>query len=168
MVTSKEDLVACAPRWGRFLTYNNKDDTEGRIGSCYRVKLNDVIQPRLPTVTENPLLAPFASDNFVTGSWRFDHSQFGFSAHVSKQRDELVVGAVGVFAFDGTVVLPSFRVHWGRTEWRMFSLERITTWQTYSSRESLCVPAKDRYLNIGEFHSGYFGRCELWQQRWEI
>ena len=54
LVATGEELVACAPRWGRVVDYyEGATDIEGRTGGCYRIKLDDVIKDRPPRDIKN-------------------------------------------------------------------------------------------------------------------
>ena len=78
---------------------------------------------------------------------RWEPGQFGFATHVSKHSEELIAGAVGVFMFDGAVILPSIHLPAKAEDnmgWRMLRPKPGSLWD----EKSLCG-FKDDSTKIG-------------------
>ncbi|EFA09738.2 Integrin alpha-PS3-like Protein [Tribolium castaneum] len=95
-------VVVCAPRWIKIKKKNGKYDDFHMEGACYWFHTNDN--------TTQKLLPLFEPDHAVYSSgggavYNYAQGAAGISAHMPVKEKHLVLGAPGVFNWDGTSIL---------------------------------------------------------------
>ncbi|XP_044263954.1 integrin alpha-PS3-like isoform X2 [Tribolium madens] len=95
-------VVVCAPRWIKIKKKNSKNDDFQMEGACYWFHTNDNTTQKLL-----PLIEPDHAVYSSPGGAVYNYAQggAGISAHMPVKEKHLVLGAPGVFNWDGTSIL---------------------------------------------------------------
>jgi hypothetical protein len=99
-----ERIVICSHRWIKIKMKGGKDDDYNMQGTCYWSHVNDNTTQMLL-----PLLEPggdvYTDRTTQNSVYLYGQGQAGFSVHMPRKGKEVVLGAPGVFNWDGTPIL---------------------------------------------------------------